>query len=118
MEKIDLPRLSCDEIFYPMRGTVFNFGDGYKVLEEELLLDIARFFGVTLRDLLSVEAITAENRSFTPASRRNHRHRLYSNCQRERSAANSRQAGTFPPDNGNDKDRHPLHISLSFLAVP
>lgn len=44
---------SCDEIFGLMRGTVSNWENGYREPEEELLPDIAGFFGITLRDLTS-----------------------------------------------------------------
>ena len=57
-EKKGMPRTSCDEIFHLLHGTVSCWENGYKVPEEELLPDIASFFGITLRDLLSSEPIT------------------------------------------------------------
>lgn len=57
-EKKGITRTCCDEVLSLAHGTVSNWEIGYKVPEEELLPDIARFFGVTLRDLLSAEPIT------------------------------------------------------------
>ena len=48
-----MPRAGCDEVFSLMRGTVSNWENGYEEPEEELLPDIARFFGIKLRDLVS-----------------------------------------------------------------
>ena len=48
-----MPRTSCDEIFSLMHGTVSNWENGYSQPEEDLLPDIARFFGVKTKDLLS-----------------------------------------------------------------
>ena len=48
-----MPRASCDEIFSLMRGTVSNWENGYAEPEEELIPDIASFFGVKIRDLMS-----------------------------------------------------------------
>lgn len=48
-----MPRASCDEVFSLMRGTVSNWENGYEFPEEELLPDIAGFFGVRIRDLVS-----------------------------------------------------------------
>ena len=50
-EKKGMPRAGCDEIFNLMRGTVSNWENGYAEPEEDLLPDIARFFGVKIRDL-------------------------------------------------------------------
>ena len=50
-EKKGMPRASCDEIFSLMRGTVSNWENGYTEPEEDLLPDIARFFGVQIREL-------------------------------------------------------------------
>ena len=57
-EKKGMPRTGCDEIFHLMHGTVSCWENGYQVPEEELLPDIASFFGITLRELLSAEPIT------------------------------------------------------------
>lgn len=48
-----MPRASCDEVFSLMRGTVSNWENGYEFPEEELFPDIAGFFGVRIRDLVS-----------------------------------------------------------------
>ena len=48
-----MPQASCDEIFSLMRGTVSNWENDYADPEEELLPDIASFFGVKIRDLMS-----------------------------------------------------------------
>ena len=56
-EKKGMTRTCCDEILRLMHGTVSNWENGYKVPEEDLLPDIARFFGIALRDLLSAEPI-------------------------------------------------------------
>ena len=56
-EKKGISRTCCDEILHLAHGTVSNWEIGYKVPEEELLPDIAHFFGITLRDLLSAEPI-------------------------------------------------------------
>ena len=47
-----MPQASCDEIFDLMRGTVSNWENGYSEPEEELLPEIAGFFGVRIRDLI------------------------------------------------------------------
>ena len=52
-ERKGMSMASCDEIFDLMRGTVSNWENGYREPEEELLPEIAGFFGVTLRDLTS-----------------------------------------------------------------
>lgn len=52
-EKKGMPRAGCDEFFNLMRGTVSNWENGYAEPEEDLLPEIASFFGVQLRDLTS-----------------------------------------------------------------
>jgi len=52
-ESKGMPRTSCDEIFHLMHGTVSNWENGYSEPEEELLYDIAGFFGLKVRDLVS-----------------------------------------------------------------
>ncbi len=52
-----MPQASCDEIFSLMRGTVSNWENGYADPEEELLPDIASFFGVKVRDLMSDSSV-------------------------------------------------------------
>lgn len=47
-----MPQASCDEIFDLMRGKVSNWENGYREPEEELLPEIASFFGVRIRDLI------------------------------------------------------------------
>jgi len=47
-----LPRAGIDEVFDLMPGTVANWENGYREPEEELLPDLARFFGVKVKDLL------------------------------------------------------------------
>ena len=51
-EEKGLPRAGIDEVFDLMPGTVSNWENGYREPEEELLPDLARFFGVEVRDLL------------------------------------------------------------------
>ena len=51
-EEKGLPRAGIDEVFDLMPGTVSNWENGYREPEEELLPDLARFFGVKVRDLL------------------------------------------------------------------
>ena len=46
-----LPRAGIDEIFSLMRGTCSNWENGYTIPEEELLPELAAFFGVKIRDL-------------------------------------------------------------------
>ena len=48
-----MPQASCDEVFSLMRGTVSRWENGYDLPEEELLPDIAGYFGVKIRDLTS-----------------------------------------------------------------
>jgi len=47
-----MPRAAVDEVFSLMRGTCSNWENGFKVPEEELLDEIASFFGVGIRDLV------------------------------------------------------------------
>ena len=46
-----MPQASCDEVFSLMRGTVSKWENGYAAPEEELLPEIAGYFGVKVRDL-------------------------------------------------------------------
>ncbi len=46
-----MPRAGIDELFQLMPGTVSNWENGYKEPEEELLPELASFFGVRVRDL-------------------------------------------------------------------
>ena len=47
-----LPRAGIDEVFNLMPGTVSNWENGYREPEEELLPDLACFFGVKVRELM------------------------------------------------------------------
>ncbi len=47
-----MPRAGIDELFSLMPGTVANWENGYREPEEELLPDLASFFGVRIRDLM------------------------------------------------------------------
>ena len=47
-----MPRAGIDELFQLMPGTVSNWENGYREPEEELLPDLASFFGVKIRDLV------------------------------------------------------------------
>ena len=47
-----MPRASIDEVFSLMRGTCSNWENGYREPEEELLPELASFFGVRIRDLV------------------------------------------------------------------
>ena len=47
----NLSEAALDEIFGLMRGTVANWEHGYAVPEDELIEDIARFFGVRIHEL-------------------------------------------------------------------
>ena len=51
-EERGMPRAGVDELFDLMRGTVSNWENGYDKPEEELLPDLASFFGVKVRDLI------------------------------------------------------------------
>jgi len=46
-----MPRAGMDELFSLMPGTVSNWENGFKEPEEELLPELASFFGVRIRDL-------------------------------------------------------------------
>lgn len=46
-----LPRAGIDEVFDLVPGTVSNWENGYSEPEEELLPDLASFFGIKVRDL-------------------------------------------------------------------
>ena len=47
-----LSTAAADEAFGLMRGTVANWENGFSEPEEELLEDIAGYFGIRLSDLL------------------------------------------------------------------
>ena len=46
-----MPRAGIDELFRLMPGTVSNWENGFREPEQELLPDLAGFFGVRIRDL-------------------------------------------------------------------
>ena len=46
-----MPRAAVDEVFSLMRGTCSNWENGFSEPEEELMEDIARFFGVRIHEL-------------------------------------------------------------------
>lgn len=46
-----MPRAAVDEALSLMRGTVSNWENGYRGPEEELLPELASFFGVKIRNL-------------------------------------------------------------------
>ena len=50
-EKRGISPAAADEIFGLMRGTCSNWENGFSEPEEELLEDLARFFGVRLHEL-------------------------------------------------------------------
>ena len=50
-EKRGLSTAAADEVFGLMRGTVANWENGFSEPEEELLEDIAQFFGVRISEL-------------------------------------------------------------------
>ena len=50
-EKRGLSTAAADEVFGLMRGTVVNWENGFSEPEEELLEDIAQFFGVRISEL-------------------------------------------------------------------
>ena len=54
-----MPRASCDEIFDLMRGTVSNWENGFTEPEEDLLPEIASFFGVKVSELMTDVAIAS-----------------------------------------------------------
>ena len=47
-----LPRAGIDEVFSLMRGTCSNWENDYNMPEEELLPEIADYFGVRVKDLI------------------------------------------------------------------
>ena len=51
-ESKGMPRAGIEEIFSLMQGTCSNWENGYNQPKEELLPDLARFFGVKIRDLI------------------------------------------------------------------
>ena len=55
-ESKGLLRAGIEEIFFLMQGTCSNWENGYDQPEEELLPDLARFFGVKIRDLIGEAA--------------------------------------------------------------
>lgn len=50
-EEKGMPRASIEELFSLTSGTCSNWENGYREPEEELLPDLASFFGVRIRDL-------------------------------------------------------------------
>ncbi len=50
-ESRGLTTAAADEVFGLMRGTVANWENGFSEPEEELLEDIAEYFGVRISDL-------------------------------------------------------------------
>ena len=51
-ESRGLSSAAADEAFGLMRGTVANWENGFSEPEEELLEDIAGYFGIRLTDLI------------------------------------------------------------------
>ena len=51
-ESRGLSQAAADEVFGLMRGTCSNWENGFSEPEEELIEDIARFFGVRVRELI------------------------------------------------------------------
>ena len=51
-ENHGLSRAATDELFGLMRGTCSNWENGFSEPEEELIEDIARFFGVRIHELI------------------------------------------------------------------
>ena len=49
--KRGLSTAAADEVFGLMRGTVTNWENGFSEPEEELLEDIAQYFGVRISEL-------------------------------------------------------------------
>lgn len=47
-----MPRASIEELFSLMNGTCSNWENGYRQPEEELLPELASFFGVRIKDLI------------------------------------------------------------------
>ena len=51
-ESKGLPRAGIDELFNLMPSTVSNWGNGFREPEEDLLPELASFFGVRIKDLM------------------------------------------------------------------
>jgi transcriptional regulator with XRE-family HTH domain len=51
-ESKGLPRAGIDELFNLMPGTVSNWENGFREPEEDLLPELASFFGVRIKDLM------------------------------------------------------------------
>ena len=51
-ESKGLPRAGIDELFNLMPGTVSNWENGFREPEEDLLPELASFFGVGITDLM------------------------------------------------------------------
>ena len=51
-ENRGLSPAATDELFGLMRGTCSNWENGFNEPEEELIEDIARYFGVRIRELI------------------------------------------------------------------
>ena len=51
-ESKGMPRAGIDELFNLMPGTVSNWENGFREPEEELLPELASFFGVRIKDLM------------------------------------------------------------------
>ena len=47
-----MPRAAVDEVFSLLRGTCSNWENGFREPEVELIPELARFFGVRIRDLV------------------------------------------------------------------
>ena len=47
-----MSRAAIDEVLSLMRGTCSNWENGFRQPEEELLPELASFFGVRIRDLV------------------------------------------------------------------
>jgi len=47
-----IPRAGVDELFNLMPGTVSNWWNGFREPEEELLPELASFFGVRIKELI------------------------------------------------------------------
>ena len=52
-ESKGLPRAGIDELFNLMPGTVSNWENGFREPEEDLLPELASFFGVRIKDLMN-----------------------------------------------------------------
>ena len=55
-EEKGMPRAAIDEVFSLMRGTCSNWENGFREPDEELLPEIASFFGVRIKDLMDEAA--------------------------------------------------------------